>query len=134
MSKSKRKMPRHIVLPNGMWRFIKGKGSSTVKKRARRVKKQRKSGGFRMARRKRVSHRGGGGMGLGGITIKGILVGAGAATLSEKFLPAIIPYQSIAVGAGAGKIAKSGMLSGAIGALARDYLKGGIVTPQGGNY
>lgn len=126
MSK-KRKMPQHIVLPNGMWRFIKGKASSVVKRsrRAKRVKIKRR--GVRMARRHKKSYGGGGSKLTRGIfPVKGIiaaaLIGAGAATLQEKFLPQMIPYQSEAVGflvAGVG---------GAAGSFARTAIKGGTGT------
>ena len=120
-----RKMPRHIVLPNGMWRFIKGKAKSIVKTRSKRVKHKRKStGGFQMARRRSYSRRGRsrsrGGFGMGGISIKGVLAGALAGMVNQKFAPQMIPYQNVAAGAAVGKFARTGVLSGAIGGLAYD--------------
>lgn len=49
--------------------------------------------------------------------IAGALLGAGAATLQEKFLPQAIPYQGAAAGFAVAGIA------GAAGALIRDMLK-----------
>lgn len=61
--------------------------------------------------------------------IAAIILGAGAATLAEKFVPQVIPYQNAAVGFAVGGV------GGAVGALARDMLKGGIgTTASGGNY
>ena len=95
-----------------------------------RKHKRKQHGGFTVARR-RVSHRRGGGFGgrgmMSGIIkpkglIAAIILGAGAATLAEKILPPVIPYQSAAVGFAVGGV------GGAVGALARDMLKGGIST------
>jgi hypothetical protein len=133
--KRKRKMPAHIVLPNGMWRFVSGK-SRTVK-RARRVKHRKARRLYTMAKRRYSRRRSGGGGSrgiMGGIIkpkglIAAIILGAGAATLAEKFVPQVIPYQNAAVGFAVGGV------GGAVGALARDMLKGGIgTTASGGNY
>ena len=82
----KRKMPRHIVLPNGMWRFIKG-GSSGGKSR-------RKTRGVRMGRRGYRRSRGGGGSfgGKGILRVGGFLgaaiLGIGAAAVAKRFVGA----------------------------------------------
>jgi len=77
-----------------------------------------------MARRKHSRRGRGLGGGLGGISAKGILVGMGAAYASDGLLPAVIPYQDVAEGAIAGKFAKSGVLSGAIGGFLKTMLAG----------
>ena len=64
---------------------------------------------------------------VGGV-IGAVLIGAGIATLQEKVLPQMIPYQ----GAAAGFIV--GGLPGAAGALAKDMLKFGAVGTQISNY
>ena len=83
--------------------------------------------------RRSRGHRGG----IGGFMplIHCFLAGAGAATLSEKVIPQVIPYQAPAIGAATGYLLKKnvgGALAGAAGALARDMLKGSI-SPQGAN-
>lgn len=129
-------MPQHIVLPNGMWRFIKGKAKSIKSKikRKRVVKRRRSTGGVKMARRGRKGRNysgGGNKLSRGLIPVKGIfaqaLIGAGAATLQEKFLPQVIPYQGEAIGFAVGGI------GGAAGAFARKIAKGNIGS-IGGNY
>lgn len=79
----------------------------------RRHKRHHSSGGF-----------GGRGMMSGIIKPRGliaaIILGAGAATLAEKIMPQVIPYQNAAIGFAVGGI------GGAVGALGRDMLKGGI--------
>jgi len=127
MAKNKRRMPAHIVLPNGMWRFVKGKGRAKRSKRAthRRVKSKKR--GFSVMARRKHSRRGSRGLGggLGGISAKGILVGMGVAYATDGLVPAFIPYQDVAEGAIAGKLAKSGVLSGAIGGFIKTMLVGG---------
>lgn len=125
-TKSKRKMPAHIVLPNGMWRFVK---SGTKVKR-------KKTGVSQMARRRRTTRRvyttrarrrssggfGGSKLTRGIFPVKGIiasaLIGAGIATLQEKFLPQMIPYQSAVLGFAVGGI------GGGIGAFSKSMLSG----------
>jgi len=112
--KKGRRMPQHIVLPNGMWRFVK-RGSKT---------KRKKAGGSMARKKKSYSRRGGmsrislqkGIFPVGGI-LASALIGAGAATLQEKFAPQVIPYQGVAAGFAVGGI------GGAIGAAVRDILK-----------
>ena len=143
--KKKRRMPAHIVLPNGMWRFVK-RGASRIVKRARRVRAKRKLGGFSMARRRysrrsygaRRRGRSRGMFGLGRISIKGILFGAAAAYASQQFAPQVVPYQDTLAGAAVGKVMRTGLLSGAIGGTAYDLLTtgGSLSMPNkiGGNY
>ena len=130
----KRKMPAHIVLPNGMWRFVKGKASTAVKSvvkksRSRRISRKR-TGVVRMARRRRSSRRSSGGFGGSKLTkglfqpkgiIASILVGAGAAHFQEKVLPQMHPLQGTAVGFAVGGI------GGAAGAYATTMLNSGKV-------
>ena len=128
----KRKMPAHIVLPNGMWRFVKSgskKAKAAVKRvKHRKVKRKRTRRGVQMAKRRhsKRSSSGFGGKGImkGLYTPKGIaasmLMGAGAATLAEKVLPNFIPMQNLAIGFVVGGV------GGAAGVIARDALKGGL--------
>jgi hypothetical protein len=133
MAKKKRRMPNHIVLPNGMWRFIKGK-AKTIKRKAKRIRVKTKRRAVRMARRRKSKSFGGGGSKLsrGLFPVHGIvasaLIGAGAATLQEKFLPQMIPYQGEAIGFAVGGV------GGAAGAFARSMLKGGSTGGSLGNY
>jgi len=64
--------------------------------------------------------------------IAAALLGAGAATIGEKILPQIIPYQNAALGFVVGGV------PGAAGALAKDLLKTGMIgggaTSTYGNY
>lgn len=122
MAKKKRtrKMPAHIVLPNGMWRFIKGKAKKgrvsrkKVKRRVENMVKRRKSGSRSFGGKGMISK--------GLYSPKGIiasmLIGAGAATLAEKVVPQVIPYQGEAIGFMVGGV------GGAAGAFARNALKG----------
>lgn len=52
---TKRKMPNHIVLPNGMWRFVKGKIKASSIKKPKRSKRVRRTGGKSMAKKSRKS-------------------------------------------------------------------------------
>jgi len=72
-------------------------------------------------------------MSRGLFTPKGLiasaLLGAGAATLAEKIVPQVIPYQGAAIGFVVGGV------GGAAGAFAREMLKGGIGSmPSSGSY
>lgn len=124
MAKKARRMPPHIVLPSGMWRFVKRGAKSRVK---------RHKGASKMARKKHYSRSrgmfGGGKLMRGMFPVKGViaavLVGAGVATLQEKFAPQMLPYQGALAG-----FAVAG-LPGAAGALARDMLKVGLGTTAG---
>lgn len=131
---SKRKMPKHIVLPNGMWRFVKS-GTKTTTKRAKVVRKRKARGGFIMKRRSKGRSAGIGGVKLsrGMIPVSGIvaaaLLGAGASTLQEKVLPQFHPLQGVAVGFAVGGV------GGAAGAYVRNMLGGGTSSTQiRGNY
>jgi hypothetical protein len=114
LTKKHRKMPRHIVLPNGQWRFISGKSRRVHKSMARR--------GRKAYSRHRSSGLGGGKLMRGLFPVSGMiagaLIGAGAATMQEKFLPQVIPYQGAAAGFAVAGIAGAG------GALLRDMFKG----------
>jgi len=127
----KRRMPAHIVLPNGMWRFIKGKAKTAVGKSKKNKKRKSYSGGIKMAKKKgykrsgRSSFMTRGFLPVGGL-IGSALIGAGAAELQEKFLPQAIPYQSVAAGFLVGGV------GGAAGAFARNMLKGNTGTSSAG--
>lgn len=131
----KRRMPAHIVLPNGMWRFVKGKAKALTTKKAKKVRTVRvrtRRRAISMVRHRKRSYGGSKGLGLGGISLKGILVGAGSASLADNLgLTGAIPYGKYIAGGAGGKVAKTGVLSGVIGVFARDMLKGGISSGQG---
>lgn len=118
----RRRMPAHIVLPNGMWRFVKSgsrklkksRGVSMVRRRSRRAYARPRARSRGITSNKLMK----GIFPVGGI-IASALVGAGIATLQEKFLPQMIPYQSALAGFAVGGV------GGAAGALARDMVKGG---------
>jgi hypothetical protein len=63
-----------------------------------------------------------------GGAIAGALVGAGIATLQEKFAPQVVPYQ----GPIAGFVVAG--IPGAAGAFLRDMFKGGTTTNAGGGW
>jgi len=128
----KRKMPAHIVLPNGMWRFIKGKAKTAVgkPKRSKRTKRKSYSGGIKMAKRRGVkrSRTAGGMLSKGILPVGGIigaaLLGAGAASLQEKVLPQYHSLQGVAIGFAVGGV------GGAAGAYARNMLNGNSSTSK----
>lgn len=112
----KRNLPPHIVLPSGMWRFVK-KGKTIKRKKIK---------GVRTMARKRKSHsKRSGGLNLkhGIIPVSGLLagalIGAGAATLADNAgLSAKVPFgKYVAGGAVAG-------LPGIAGVFLRDMIKG----------
>lgn len=123
----KRKVPAHIVLPNGMWRFVK-KGAKvsnlTKPKKPKRTKKR--SVGFMARRKKSYSKKGnsvsGGKLMNGFFPMKGVLnkvlVGIAASEISEQMAPKVIPYQNLAV---AGVV---GGLPAVAGAFAFNMLQG----------
>jgi hypothetical protein len=121
----KRKMPKHIVLPNGMWRFVKS-GSKTTKRRVSVMARRRYS--------RRSSSFGGGGLMSRGLIrptglISSALMGAGAATLAENTIGQPLgnltgPAAGFAVGG----------IGGALGAYARTMLKGTVSVSTVGNY
>lgn len=105
-----RKMPPHIVLPNGMWRFVKRGSKST------RAHSPRKHTGGRMAKRKYNRRASGGGFGFGGGvggTLKKVAIGAGAGILVGGLL-----------GVGAGFLL--GGVPGAAGAYFAPQIKNAI--------
>jgi hypothetical protein len=140
MRKKRRLMPRHIVLPNGMWRFIKGKSKSAVKSRTARVKTKRKTRRFSSMARRRSIRRYARGQRkeLGGIMklVTPFLAGAGAATLVENTVGQPLgSWTGVAAGAAAGFMTKKGMtgaLAGAGGAWSRSAIKG-IVSGTAGS-
>jgi len=118
----KRRMPAHIVLPNGMWRFVKS-GAKKVSKAVRRVRsvrvKRRRhlSGAVSMVRRgrKRSSHRGFAGGGMSSL-VKSALVGIGAAHL-VGYVPIQVPYKEEVAGAiGAYMLGGKNIKTAAVGA------------------
>ena len=126
--KQKRKMPKHIVLPNGMWRFVKSGGSSKATKRAR----SKTMGRFSKYRRKYGRHiRRGGNIfmnGLIGSKIPGGMVGkvvAGAIwnKVISPMVPKIVPMQS-----GATESAVLFGLPGGAGAVGSDMVMPGNTT------
>jgi len=141
---AKRKMPAHIVLPNGMWRFVKGKSRASAKVRRARVARKR-TRGVQMARYRKRARSSSKGM-MGGIVHKGSLtsglvrpsgilqqaiLGAGAATLAENSgLSNFSPYAKYVAGGAVGGI------GGVAGVFLRDMLKGGKVgtSVSYGNY
>jgi hypothetical protein len=124
MKKKRRNLPPHIVLPSGMWRFVKRSKVKAPKKRVstKRKLKRRFSNMPRRYKSRRVRSIAGGAMSRGVVPVSGILasalIGAGAATLAEKVVPQFIPYQGPIIGFAVGGI------GGAAGAFARDVLKG----------
>lgn len=123
----KRRMPAHIVLPNGMWRFVKA-GTKKVSSLRKPKRSKRTRRGLIMARRSRKSYsRKGSSMG-GGKLMNGffpmhgmlnkVLVGIAASEISEQVAPKVIPYQNLAV---AGIV---GGLPAVAGAFAFNMLQG----------
>lgn len=99
-------------------------------KRTRKAKRKY-SGGVIMARRRKSFSRKSS-MGLGGINLKGIAIGAGSAFLADQ-LNVNVPYKPYVAGAVAGKVMKKGILSGVIGAGAYEMLLKGKVSSVTGN-
>ena len=105
----------------GEYRLKRGKKAKT---RKLRVSHKRKRRVFSMVRHRKKHFSGGRRSGImNGLYkptgfVAAMLLGAGAATLSEKVLPRMIPYQNAAVGFVVGGV------GGAAGALAKDMLKG----------
>ena len=88
---TKRKLPPHIVLPSGMWRFVKRGGSTSQgkKRRSRNVakrKSKRSGGGF-------------GGFGLNKLlTVKNVMLTVAGAALLPKVVPQVSPNIGGAIG------------------------------------
>lgn len=118
----------------GEYRLKRGKKAKTIKiRRAKGSHKRVKRRVFHMARRKKHSFGGRKSGIMGGLYkptgfIAAMLLGAGAATLSEKVLPQMIPYQNAAVGFVVGGV------GGAAGALAKDMLKMSVGSGSTGTY
>ena len=110
-----RKMPPHIVLPNGMWRFVK-RGAKTNASKKSRAKRGRVS---QMAKYRRRSSSGFGGSGM----LKKAAFGAGAAIIANMVLGQKIPYQGAIIGYVAG---------GPIGAVAGLVVPGMLGTQSSG--
>ena len=135
--KKKRRMPKHIVLPNGMWRFVKS-GTKAVSRKVR-VKRARRRirGVVYMARRRRTHHRRGimGGSGVNSL-VRSALIGVGTAHFAG-YVPVNIPFKEEAAGAaGAYLVGGKNIKSAAVGAAAvyvAKMLSGGT-TNAGGNY
>lgn len=140
--KKKRKMPKHIVLPNGMWRFVKSGAKTTARKRkysfSRKLKRKTKRRVSTMPRRyKRRARRTAGGLiGRGSIMSgivkpKGLLaamvIGVGAASIAEQTgITNAIPFGKYLV-AGA-----TGGVGGLAGVFVKDMISGGIGTATQG--
>jgi uncharacterized protein (DUF2062 family) len=93
----KRRLPPHIVLPNGQWRFVK-RGSRAPTKRKRVVMARRRS--FRRGRRYFSRARGRSKGGGGSVTknaIDGIIVG-----IAQTALPDVMPMQDPLIALGVG--------------------------------
>jgi len=116
--KRKHKMPAAL---KRYWAAKKGKVHKSMARRSRRAYSRHRSSGI-----------GGGKLMRGIIPVPGIiagaLIGAGAATMQEKFLPQVIPYQGAAAGFAVAGIAGAG------GALLRDMFKGTAATSAVINY
>jgi hypothetical protein len=124
MSK-KRKMPPHIVLPDGRWRFVKR--GSTKKARPRKVVKMAR---FRRTRRaaRAVYSRGRKGVGLGG-GLKGMIApvaGGALDVVAQKYIPifgigstasGMFLHDPVTMKIGLNKIGESlgGMFAGGVG-------------------
>lgn len=81
----KRRMPPHIVLPNGQWRFVK-RGSSVLRKRKSKVLQlARRRGGRRYFARAR-SHARKGGMG-GIMSLVAPVAGGAGDIIIQKYIP-----------------------------------------------
>ena len=115
----KRKVPKHIVLPNGMWRFVSSKSNSkTMKKKlVRKVDN--------MAKKSKSRKSGNGLMSLLIPAIGGAVLGPTVPSLAPQ-----IPILNTSLGTGAltGFLLKQnfkGALAGAVGAFASTAFLGG---------
>lgn len=96
----KRRMPPHIVLPNGQWRFVKRGGRSNIKRRNVVMARRRNRGGYRRSARRYYSRARGGRKGGGSVTknaIDGLIVG-----VAQTALPNVIPMQDPLIALGVG--------------------------------
>lgn len=134
-SHKKRRMPPHIVLPNGMWRFVK-KGTKKATKvfRAKARKKSARRSVKMTRRRKSYSSRKGNGFGIPN-TNKLIKIGAfsaGAVLLGATLLPNV----SSNIKGAAGGFAAGGPIGAVIGYLAAPTIAniaGGVVNNDSSN-
>lgn len=102
--KKKRIMPAHIVLPNGMWRFVK-RGAKKAKRSIKAHSPKHKTT-RRLSMTKKYHKRGrkssGGSIMSGFFKPRGILgaalLGMGAAIIVEKFLPSMPIAKTAAAG------------------------------------
>ena len=97
----KRRLPPHIVLPNGQWRFVK-RGKSVKRKVKRGVVSMGRYRSRRRSYRRYVSRARGrrGGRGGGSVTknaIDGLIVG-----IAQTALPDVIPMQDPLIALGVG--------------------------------
>lgn len=106
MKKKSRRMPPHIVLPNGMWRFVKRGGKTTLKGknkiyRRKSINMARRGRRYSRARRyytrARGGRRGGKGNGVMKNVIDGLIVG-----VAQTALPDVIPMQDALICTGVG--------------------------------
>ena len=119
----KRKMPPHIVLPNGQWRFIK-RGSRSVIKKRRNGSMARYRGRRRSYRRAFTRARGRKGRGGGSVTknaIDGLIVG-----VAQTALPDVIPMQDPLIALGVGWFRKNPTLM-TLGGIQLGAALGGMV-------
>lgn len=98
----KRKLPPHIVLPNGQWRFIKAGKSRTKKVKSERVIKTARRKSYRKS-----------GNGMGKLTSQKNIIGTlGGAYIAQKFL-GMSPQIGAAIGSYA--YGKAGIVGAAAG-------------------
>lgn len=115
----KRKVPKHIVLQNGMWRFVSSKNNSK-RKNSKRKKVVNMS-------KKRTSSK------SGGNGLMSLLIPAIGGAISGVTVPALVPQipvvnTSLGSGALGGFLLKrnfKGALAGAVGAFASTAFLGG---------
>jgi len=116
---AKRKLPPHIVLPNGQWRFVKKGSRAAGKTGGRRVGSMAK---------KKTRRRFGGGIGS---MVKPLLFGAAVGWANKKFAPQFVPMQSTALGAGAAYMTGSRGGMGLVAGAAGGYLGGMLASGTG---
>lgn len=131
MSRKKtRRMPPHIVLPNGMWRFVKKGAKKAISVKKSRVKTKRRVLNMARFRKKRASRRGMGMLGRGNLMSgvfkpQGILASAlaGYAVADVINSPIAQPIQGVPFVDYAGAFVVGGV-GGLAGAAARNFLAG----------
>lgn len=118
----KRKMPPHIVLPNGQWRFVKrgSKKRSTVKRRNVVMARRRSYRRYRGYARKARSWGGKGGS-VTKNAIDGAIVG-----IAQTALPDVIPMQDPLIALGVGWFRKNPTLM-TLGGIQLGAALGGMV-------